>query len=138
MDMKTTYKIIDAKDFIKAHPTGEADLEQSKKILIELATIAGPPADYEILLDIREANKHLNYGHLNYCEIYQFVEELGRHRSAFRNKIAVLARPDSQFDRACFMELCAKNRGFQVGAFTEFEKTVEWLNEPTKIHTPSL
>lgn len=112
MNMKATYKIINAKDFIKANPSGKVDLAQSKQMLIELATIAEPPADYEILLDIREVNKHLNYGHLNYCEIYQFIEELGRHRSAFRNKIAVLARPDSQFDRACFMKLCAKNRGF--------------------------
>lgn len=135
MNMKTTYKIIDAKDFIKANPTGEVDLEQSKQILIELAAIAQPPADYEILLDIREVNNHLKYCHLNYCEIYQFVEELGRHRSAFRNKIAVLARPDNQFDRACFMELCAKNRGFQVGAFTDFEKTIEWLNENLKVHS---
>lgn len=128
--MKTTYKIINAKDFIKARPTGEVDLEQSKQILIELAAIAEPPADYEILLDIREAN-----GRLTFCEIYQFVEELGRHRMAFRNKIAVLARPDSQFDRACFMELCAKNRGFQVGTFTDFEKSVDWLNEPLEVHT---
>lgn len=131
--MKTTYKIINAKDFIKAHPTGKPDLEQSKKVLIELAAIAEPPADYEILLDIREAR-----GNLTFCEVFQFVEELGRHRAAFRNKIAVLARPDGQFDKACFMELCAKNRGFRVGAFTEFEETIEWLNEPTKIHTPSL
>ncbi len=120
--MKTTYKLISAKDFIKAHPTGEPDLEQSKKILVELASIAEPPADYEILLDVRDS-----YGHLSFFDMYELVAELGRQRSAFRNKIAFLSRPDDQFDKAQFLELCARNRGFQVGAFTDFQETIEWL-----------
>ena len=126
--MKTTYKLISAKDFIKAHPTGEPDLEQSKKILIELAAIAKPPADYEILLDVRES-----YGHLSLFDMYELVAELGRHRSAFRNKIAFLSRPDGQFDKARFLELCARNRGFQVGAFTDFQETIEWLETAVEV-----
>ena len=120
--MKANYKIISAQDFIKAKPSGELDLEQSKKVLIELAAIAEPPADYEILLDAREA-----YGNLTYVDVYQLVEVLGEHRSSFRNKIALLSREDRQFDNAKFMELCAKNRGFQVGAFNDFEKAIDWL-----------
>ncbi|MCD6395817.1 MAG: hypothetical protein J7M40_20220 [Planctomycetes bacterium] len=126
--METTYKLISAKDFIKTHPTGEPDLEQSKKILIELAAIAEPPADYEILLDARDA-----YGTLTLFDMYELVTELGRHRSAFRNKIAVLSRPDHQFDKARFLELCARNRGFQVGAFTDFQETIEWLQTCVEI-----
>ena len=126
--MKTSYKLISAKDFIKAHPTGEPDLEQSKKILIELASIAEPPADYEILLDVRES-----YGNLTLFDMYELVEELGRHRSSFRNKIAFLSRSDHQFDKARFLELCARNRGFQVGAFTDFQETVEWLQTAVEV-----
>jgi hypothetical protein len=55
------------------------------------------------------------------------VAELGRHPEAFRNKVAILARDDLQFDKASFMELCAKNRGFKVAAFTDFERTINWL-----------
>jgi hypothetical protein len=126
--MKTTYKIISAKDFIKANPTGEPDLAEAKRILIELVSIAQPPADYEILLDVRET-----YGHLTYFDMYELVAELGRHRGTFHNKIAFLARNDHQFDKGRFMELCAKNRGFQVCAFTDFEETIEWLQEAVEV-----
>ncbi len=126
--MKTSYKLISAKDFIKTHPTGEPDLKQSKKILVELAAIAKPPADYEILLDVRDS-----YGTLTLFDMYELVAVLGRHRSSFRNKIAFLTRPDHQFDKAKFLELCARNRGFQVGAFTDFEETIEWLETTVEI-----
>ena len=71
--MKTRYKIINGKDFIKARPTGEIDLEQSKKLLVQLAAMANPPADYEILIDVREM-----YGNLNYADMWELVAELGR------------------------------------------------------------
>jgi hypothetical protein len=32
--MRVNYKIIQAMDFIKAKPTGEIDLEESKKVLV--------------------------------------------------------------------------------------------------------
>lgn len=57
--MKTDYRIINAADFIRARPSGEIDLEQRKQLLVDLAAIAEPPADYEILLDIRQAHGHL-------------------------------------------------------------------------------
>lgn len=122
--MEAHYKIINAKDFIKAHPTGEIDLQQSKDILTEIAVMAKPPADYDILLDAREV-----YGNLNYGEIFELVSVFGEHRTSFRNKIALLARDDKQFDNANFMELCATNRGFKVAAFTDFEETINWLND---------
>jgi hypothetical protein len=120
--MKTAYRIIDAKDFIRARPSGEIDLEKSKKVFIELATMAKLPGDYEILLDIRKA-----YGNLTFTDIYELVNVLSQHRSAFRNKIAILTRDDEQFDRAGFMELCASFKGFKVGAFMSFEETIDWL-----------
>ena len=126
--MKTRYKIINGKDFIKARPTGEIDLEQSKKLLVQLAAMASPPADYEILIDVREM-----YGNLNYADMWELVAELGRHPEAFRNKVAILARDDLQFDKVSFMELCAKNRGFKVAAFTDFEKTINWLQSSSDL-----
>ncbi len=122
MPKKVDYMIVSAKDFIKAKPSGEIDLEQSKKILGEIATIAEPPADYEILLDIRQT-----YGNLTFIDVYGLVMEFGKHRAAFRNKIAVLSRDDRQFDNAQFMELCAKNRFFHIAAFINVEETIDWL-----------
>ena len=67
--MKTTYKIITAKDFIKANPAGHPDLAEAKKVLIELLTIAQPPADYEILLDVRES-----YGCLTFFDVFEMLK----------------------------------------------------------------
>lgn len=120
--MKVNHRVINAKDFIKAKPTGELDLEHAKKMLTRIALMATPPADYEILVDVREA-----HGNLNYADMYELMAVLGQHRDACRNKIAILARDDEQFDRAHFTELCAKYRGFEVGAFTNFEETINWL-----------
>jgi hypothetical protein len=85
--------------------------------------MASLPGDYEILLDVRKA-----YGNLNYDGVYELGHVLGQHRSAFRNKIAVLTRDDEQFDKARFLELCASFKGFKVGAFKSFEEKINWLH----------
>jgi hypothetical protein len=118
------YKIIQAKDFVKAKPTGEIDLEQSKRILGDLADIAAMPEAFDILMDIREA-----FGNLDQSDVWELVEELGRHRKAFKNKIAVLARDDAQFSKAVFAEMCAHMsvHDYKLSAFTEYERAIEWL-----------
>ena len=129
---KTQYKIISAKDFVKAHPTGELNLEQSKQVLRELASIAQPPADYEILLDIREVNEY-STEKFNYTHLYELVGVLVENRQSFRNKLAILARDDEQLDKARFLELCASNRGFLIEVFTTFEDAIGWLVQEVEI-----
>ena len=51
--MPVNYKIIQAKDFIKAKPTGGIDLEESKKVLGQLMEMA---------------------------DLHELVFEFGRHR----------------------------------------------------------
>ena len=95
MKMQITYKVIQAKDFIRAKPTGEMDLEESKIVIGQLVEIANVTADYELLVDVREA-----HGNMDHNDLWELILELGKHRSAFRNKIAVLARDDEQFNKA--------------------------------------
>jgi hypothetical protein len=125
---QTTFKLIKGKDFIKVNRTGRPDLEESKKTLVQLATLTEHPADYDILIDCRDS-----YGHLSYSDIYEIVQELRHYRSAFRNKIALLTRPDDQFDKASFMEMFGRTRGFKIGAFTNFEETINWLSEAADV-----
>lgn len=121
---QVTYKIIQAQDFIKARPSGEVDLEQSKKILGEMADMASLPGEYDILLDIR-----VTFGNLDQDDVRELVDELVRRRKTFRNKIAVLAREDEQFNKAAFAEMCANMslHAFKLMAFTEYEEATEWL-----------
>ena len=120
--MPVNYKIIQAKDFIKAKPTGEIDLEESKKVLGQIAEMARLVGDCEILMDVREA-----YGNLDQDDLCELVLEFGRHRDAFRSKIAVITRDDEQFNKAVFVEMCANIDGFKVVAFTDFEEAINWL-----------
>lgn len=121
--MTTTHKIIKAKDFIRSTPDGEIDFEETKKILIGIAAISKPPADYEILLDFREA-----HGELRTSKLFELVQVLVRHRDSFRKKIALLIRDDYQFDNATFAKICGQNRGFFIEVFTDFEAAIEWIN----------
>jgi hypothetical protein len=121
------YRVISGKDFIKAKPSGDLDLEGSKKMLASIASVTKPPANYEIMLDVRDVNSNK---HFTRFEVLEFVKELVRNRSAFRNKIAFLSRDDKQFDNSRFAELCATNRGLLVKAFVSFEKAIEWLTSP--------
>jgi hypothetical protein len=120
--MRVNYKIIQARDFIKAKPTGEIDLEESKKVLGQIAQMEQLIGNHEILMDLREA-----YGSMNHADLFELVAELGRHKEAFRSKIAVIARDDEQFNKAVFLEMCANIDRFTVMAFTDFEKATNWL-----------
>ena len=122
MKMQTNYKIILAKDFIRAKSTGEMDLEQSKILINQILEIVNVAADYELLLDVRDA-----YGSMNHNDLWELILELGKHRKAFRNKIAVLTRDDEQFNKAVFLEQCANISGFKISAFHDFEQATNWL-----------
>jgi hypothetical protein len=126
--MPVNYKIIIAKDFIKARPTGGIDLQESKIVLGQVADMAKLVGECEILLDVRDA-----YGNLEMPDLHELVLELGRHREVFRSKIAVIARDDEQFNKAVFVEMCANIDGFSVVAFTDFEMAISWLQSDDSI-----
>jgi hypothetical protein len=59
-------------------------------------------------------------------DITELVDVMIERRESFRSKVAILTSPGHQFDNAKFMELYAGNRGFQVGAFSDFEEAMNW------------
>lgn len=120
------YKVIQAKDFLKARPTGEVDLAQSRKMLGDIAQMVSGTGQFDILIDVRGA-----FGHLTHDEVWELVGEFGQRRNTFRNKIALLTREDEQFNRAVFAEMCANMTAhtYRLSAFTEYEDAVEWLQE---------
>jgi hypothetical protein len=119
--MPTNIRVIHAHEFIKATPDGQLDLEKAKKLLMEIASASAPLVDYEIFLDMRRAQSGLSVS-----DLWDLAAELSNLGKAFLRKTAVLC-PVEQFDHASFFALCAKNRGFQISAFTSFEGAIEWL-----------
>ena len=119
--MPTDIRIIHAHDFVKATPTGHLDLEKSKKVLMEVASVCSHLVDYEILLDFRKAESEMSV-----TDLWYLASALSILREAFSRKTAILCPPE-RFDYAEFLAVCAQNSGLQVRAFTSFEDAIEWL-----------
>ena len=120
--MKAAIKIVKTRDFIKTKASGELNLSGSKKLLAEVAELNKSDKIHDILFDIRETKSILSLS-----DIYELVAEIGRHRQAFRKRIAVLISGQHDLDKAHFLELCASNRGFNVNVFEDFEECIKWL-----------
>jgi len=126
--MDLNIRIIHGRDFLKATPTHEVDLETSKQFLLKLAQENAAPRQYDLLIDNRYTT-----GHLTLAEITELVKVVIEHRDSFRSKIAILTTPGVKFDNAQFGALYANNRGFQVAAFTDFEEAMNWLMPSTEL-----
>jgi hypothetical protein len=103
-------------------PEGQFDFEESKKVLLEIASVVAPLVDYEIILDTRNAQTVMSV-----ADVWNLATELTNFRKAFFQKKTAVLCPLEEFDNAGFFALCAQNRGFQVRAFTSFEDAIEWL-----------
>jgi len=117
----TNIRVIRAHDFVRATADGQIEFEKSKKLLREVAEASATLVDYEIILDTRKAE-----GELSVTNLWYLAAELSDLGKAFHRKTAVLC-PLERFDSAEFFELCARNRGFRVRAFTSYEEAMEWL-----------
>ena len=49
--MPSDIRVIRAHEFIQASPEGCLDLEQAKRVLMEVASAAAPSDDYDVILD---------------------------------------------------------------------------------------
>ena len=126
--MDLNIRIIRARDFLKATPTFQIDLEKSKQFFLKLARENAPPRHYDLLIDLRGTT-----GELSFPDIIEVVKVLIEHRDSFRSKIAILTTPGVRFENAKFASLYANNRGFQVAPFTDFEETINWLMTSSEV-----
>jgi len=125
--MDLNLRQIHAKDFLETTPTGELDLETSKRLILKLALENRSPGQYKVLIDTRQTT-----GRLTFFDMAEMVNVMIEHRESFWSKVAVITSHGSQFEHAKFTELYANNRGFQIGAFDDF------LASPTDKRAQSL
>jgi len=123
--MAIKIKVITGTDFIEVTPEGVINLTTSKQLLTAIAKAENTPVDYELLIDFRDTR-----GDLSVLDVYQLAAELILYGDTFRRKVALLALPGINFDRASFFETCSHNRGFSVNAFMDYEKAMRWLLSP--------
>jgi hypothetical protein len=124
-------KIYKVKDFIRKTETGNIDLERSKKIVRELATVSGLRSDHNILIDLRETTIS---SAASIEDIMKVAVEFGSSVPNFKNKIANII-PDDQ-ER---MKIASRFKsgmvlqGFRYEVFTDYESAIEWLSETEDI-----
>jgi hypothetical protein len=121
--MATNFKIIHAREFIRAMPEGRLDFEAYKKLLADLASAASTLSDSHVILDLRLAPVELPF-----ADLELLANEYCSYRGVFPHKLAVVCLPE-RYDRASFFALCAKNRGLYTKVFTSYEEAMEWLIE---------
>jgi hypothetical protein len=123
--MPYNLKIVPSREFIRTNANGEFDLEGTKELFLSVFSKMKDVDASEVVLDVREA-----YSKMTAFDLYQLLSILDRVGNKGSWKIAIVYRPKDDFDRAKFFELCAQNRGYQVGAFQIFEEAVAWLYPP--------
>lgn len=122
--------VVHAKEFVKMTPNGEFDFDSTRDLLIKAVSVDTKASELEILLDFRQSRAELTT-----TDIWYLAAELEKHRTAFKEKIAVLISPERNFDNAKFFELCATNRGLDVGAFQSYEEAISWLFPSSEVST---
>ena len=125
--MTAKIRIIHAHDFLKATPEGKLDFEESKRILLKIASVVVPQDDYELIIDTRKAHSVMSPTNL-----WHLAKEISTFGEKFRRKTAVIC-PRERFDQAKFFELCSYNRGYQINAFTSYEDAIDWLCSSTEV-----
>jgi len=123
--MSSNIKIIHAHEFIKASFEGKLDIDETKKMLLEIVSVSEKMCDYEIIMDIRKA--HLV---MTASDIWHLASELSKFRKTFTRKTAILCPFEQyEFDQASFFALCSQNKGLEVCTFTSYGEAMEWLIE---------
>ena len=123
--MPANIRIIHAHDFMKATPEGWLDRHKSMKLLLEIASVAPSLSDFHVILDTRKAQSGLNE-----TDLWYLASELSnKFREVSQSPRMAALCPLERFNQADFFALCAKNRGFNINAFTSFEDAYEWIIE---------
>lgn len=124
--MEERVKVYKIKDFIRKTKTGDIDLEESFRLVKEIASFSRTYPDHNILLDLR----HTEVVFDNASDTVKIVNEIFNHLPSFDNKIAnVVTNNDSRIFYAKIFEACMQLKNYQYKYFTEFEVAIEWLSE---------
>ena len=126
--MPLSLHVIHAKEFVQLTPDGEFDFDSTRDLLIKAVSVKTKASELEILVDFRQA-----HGNLTTTDIWYLAAALDEKRALFRRKMAILISKDGNFDNAKFFELCATNRGLDVGAFNSYEDAITWLFPSSEI-----
>ena len=119
--MPTNVTVIRAGDFVRAKPGGVLDLAASVQLLADVVAASRAVDDMAVLLDTRNA-----LAVLSTTDLWSLAEKAAASPARRFRRTAVLC-PAERFDHARFFAMCGERHNFDVRAFTDYERAMEWL-----------
>ncbi len=119
--MPSDVRVIHAHEFLRSTEDGRLDLEESKRLLVEIASASPPSKHYDVLVDTRNAHSGMTVS-----DLLDLAADLHGVRKSFSGKTALVV-PRERLDHAEFFAACAEERGFEVSAFTSLGDAMNWL-----------
>jgi hypothetical protein len=127
--------VIHAGEFIRSDPEGTLDMQQSRRVLFELATALVERGVDRAILDVRRAR--LNPP-ATYAQLYELARAFRQACFNDRHRLAVL-HPLNRVDKAEFLADCMSGDGWNAAAFDNFEEAFDWLTrgDHRDLHQPA-
>ena len=119
--MPADIRVIHAHEFLRSTEDGRLDLQESKRLLVEIALASPPSKHYDVLVDTRGAHSEMTVS-----DLLDLASELHGVRKSFAGKTALVV-PRARLNHAEFFAACAEDRGFEVSAFTSMGDAMTWL-----------
>jgi hypothetical protein len=125
--------VIDAGEFIRCGTHGSIHLDESRRILLSLATAMVERGVDKAILDLR---KNTIDPPLTYAQLYELAGAF--HQAGFgpRQRLALIVPPD-RYSKAEFFTICASEGNWNCLPFWTFEQALEWLAETTTDISPA-
>jgi hypothetical protein len=119
--MPVDIRIIHTRDFLKTTATGTLDLAASRKLLLEIVSLVERAGEYQVLIDLRQAEPRLSAS-----DIFDLGVAVASEPAVRQSKIALLSLMEDE-EKAHYMETVSRNRGAQLKAFKDYEQAITWL-----------
>lgn len=115
--------IIKTKDFIRFDGHGHVAVDESHRVLANLAKTCVERGIDCALLDIRDIRSKLPL-----ADVYRLARAFQEMGFQKHHRLAILHRYDAS-ERAALFAMLASARGWNVRAFDEYEDAIQWFAE---------
>jgi hypothetical protein len=118
--------VIRGRDFVRLDATGHIDMASSRALLSDAIWVCVRSKVGRVLIDVREATST----EITVAQIGLLVDVCRQIAPADDvHRIAILNRPIDDYDRAELLAAAARQEGWNIQAFRNFEDAFLWLSE---------
>jgi hypothetical protein len=116
-------QMVSFREFIRAVVRGAIDVRLSRALLREILESSRRAGVSRILVDTRGSDQRA-IGRGDVLDLLAYMASLG---FANAHRVAVVAEPGDGLEKAALAEESAYSQGLTIGAFSDFEAALAWL-----------